>query len=461
MGTVGVEVECLRAGAAQGSHERRVDPRGPAELGQQHLLRAGDEAVRGAGPDALGGHEEAGIGGRLEEELQAPSRAVPGVVLRVVERADLGEPEYGARRAGRLGADGVPLAQCLGQGVEPSSVRNATVGAGQRGEEGVDDGAAAAMRGAGPGQAVAGGSVDEDIEGVGDEGSGVARAAARSSLRPRDRGCGRHEFLDRRGIETLHHRAPAGASRPVRARRVEGRQHAPAGGEVVGQRDHLAQVRDRGAVAGLVGGVVELGRVDDHRGHRPGAQLGLAARGRCGGGADQLGGGQRPGATAGQEQRDLGGRAGMDARERRGGHGERVRPRRAQCPAAPGGGPIPVLGPQDHPLPGRPQRVHREHRATLRPPPRRPAPALSLARESLQSGARVATKWRASRSLRSWRASRYELARESLRTGARVATNWRASRHALARELRAVDQRPSRSRSSTGTRSRYSSCRAM
>ena len=329
------------------------------------------------------------------------------------------------------------------------------------------------MRDAGPGQAVAGGSVDEDIEGVGDEGGGVARAAARSSLRPRDRGCGRHEFLDRRGIETLHHRAPAGASRPVRARRVEGRQHAPAGGEVVGQRDHLAQVRDRGAVAELVRGVVELGRVDDHRGHRPGAQLGLAARSRCGGGADQLGGGQRPGATAGQEQRDLGGRAGMDARERRGGHGERVRPRRAQCPAAPGGGPIPVLGPQDHPLPGRPQRVHREHRATLRPPRaaqhRRSlvARVVQVARESLRSGARVATKWRA---------SRYELARESLRTGARVATNWRASRyelareslrtgarvaHALARELRAVDQRPSRSRSSTGTRSRYSSCRAM
>ena len=106
-------------------------------------------------------------------------------------------------------------------------------------------------------------------------------------------------------------------------------------------------------------------------------------------------------------------------------------------PGCPAGGPIPVLGPQHHTSPGRPQRVHREHRATLRPPP--------ADRRSL-SGARVATKWRA---------SRYELTRESLRTDARVGTLWRASCGPRIRGRAARGARPARGR---GTR-RAGRCR--
>ena len=73
------------------------------------------------------------------------------------------------------------------------------------------------MRGAGAGEAVAGGGVDEDVEGVGDEGGGLRGPPLGVQLGPGGRGHRRHEFLGRRGIETLHHRAPAGAS-AVRAR---------------------------------------------------------------------------------------------------------------------------------------------------------------------------------------------------------------------------------------------------
>ena len=156
VGAVEVEVERLRAGAAQRGGERRVDPRGPAELGEQHLLRPGDQPVRGAGPDALGGDEQARVGRGLQQELQAPAGAVAGVVLAVVERADLGEPEDGPRRAGGFGAERVPVAQGLGQrvrvGCRPGSRPSGEVEGGEPGVEApVRPAGRAARRRRGPG----------------------------------------------------------------------------------------------------------------------------------------------------------------------------------------------------------------------------------------------------------------------------------------------------------------------
>jgi hypothetical protein len=81
VGALGTEVETLGAGRLQGVGERGVDAGRPAELGEQHLLRPGDEPVRAAGPDLGSGDEQARVGGRLEEELEAPVGAVAGVVV--------------------------------------------------------------------------------------------------------------------------------------------------------------------------------------------------------------------------------------------------------------------------------------------------------------------------------------------------------------------------------------------
>ena len=227
------------------------------------------------------------------------------------------------------------------------------------------------VRDAGAGEAVADGGVDEHVESVGDQRAGSARAArAGGQLGPGDGRRRRDQGLDGREVDTLHDGPPAGAG--DRPRAVEGREHVAAAGEVVGERGDGPQVGDRGAVAQLVGRVVELGGVDGDGGHRPRPQLGFAAWSRGAGRADELGGGHRATGVRRQQQRDLGGRAGVQRGQGVGGRGEGMRPGGAQGPAAPGGRPFAVLGPEQHAPPRRPQGVHHQHPATLRPPRRRP-----------------------------------------------------------------------------------------
>ena len=122
MGAAVLQVERLRAGRAQGGREIGHDAGGAPELGEQQLLRIGEEPGGAAVPDLRGGHQQARIGGGLEEELQDPVGAVAGLVVRVVggigrvvQRAHLGEPEARPPRARRARADGVPLAQRVGE----------------------------------------------------------------------------------------------------------------------------------------------------------------------------------------------------------------------------------------------------------------------------------------------------------------------------------------------------------
>ena len=376
VGALGAHVEAVGTGRLERGGERGVDAGRPAELGEQHLLGAGDEAVGAARPDLRGGDEQARVGGGLEQELQAPMGAVTRVVELFGERADLGEPEAGAGGAGRFRAHLVPGLQGLGQRGEPGTRGQAAVRGGQGGEPGVD-GARCARRGpagvrdAGAGEAVADGGVDQHVESVGDERAGIGRAArAGGQLGPGDGRRRRDEGLDGREVDTLHDGPPPGAG--DRPRAVEGRERVAAAGEIVGERGDGPQVCDRGAVAQLVRRVVEFGGVDGDGRHGPRPQLGFATWSRGAGRADELGGGHRATGVRRQQQRDLGGRAGVQRGQGVGGRGEGMRPGGAQGPAAPGGRPFTVLGPEQHAPPRRPQGVHHQHPATLRPPRRRP-----------------------------------------------------------------------------------------
>ncbi len=122
MGAAVLQIERLGPGRAQRGGEIGHHERGPAQLGEQQLLRIRDQAFGAPVPHLRGGHEQARIGRGLEEELQDPVGAVAGLVLqvvagvgRVVQRADLGEPEARPPFAGRARADLVPLAQRVGE----------------------------------------------------------------------------------------------------------------------------------------------------------------------------------------------------------------------------------------------------------------------------------------------------------------------------------------------------------
>ena len=142
---------------------------------------------------------------------------------------------------------------------------------------------------AGAGEAVADGGVDQDVERVRDERAGVGGAAsAGGQLGPGGRGHRRGQRLGRGQVDALHDGPPAGTG-AAGAGRIQRREDVAPPGEVVGEGDHGAQVRDGGAVAQLVGRVVELGGIDGDGRHRPGPQLEDAARrgARCG--AHELG----------------------------------------------------------------------------------------------------------------------------------------------------------------------------
>ena len=210
VGALGAHVEAVGTGRLERGGERGVDAGRPAELGEQHLLGAGDEAVGAARPDLRGGDEQARVGGGLEQELQAPMGAVTRVVELLGERADLGEPEAGAGGAGRFRAHLVPGLQGLGQRGEPGTRGQAAVRGGQGGEPGVD-GARCARRGpagvrdAGAGEAVADGGVDQHVESVGDERAGIGRGRpCRWAARP-----GRRAASPRRGPRRPRGRHPA------------------------------------------------------------------------------------------------------------------------------------------------------------------------------------------------------------------------------------------------------------
>ena len=330
------------------------------------------KAVRRTGPHLRRGDEQAGVAAGLQEELQPPARAVTGVVLFLGQGPDLGEPETRAGGAGRLGADGVPRRHGLGQRAERRAGGQPVVGGGERGQPGVDGALPTAVRDTGAGEPIADGPVDQDVQRVRDERGRVGgEVRGAGGLGPGDRRHRGDERLDRGLVDALHDGPPAGA-RPGGGP-LQGRQHVAAAGEVVRERDDGPHVRDGRAVAQLLRRVVELRRVHGDGGHGPRPQLGCPAGRGTGCGADEPGGRQRAAGVGREQERDLGGCAGVQGRQRGGGHGERVRAGGAQGPAAPGGGPLPVFGPQQHAPPRRPQGVHHEHPATLRPPPDTPA----------------------------------------------------------------------------------------
>ena len=122
------------------------------------------------------------------------------------------------------------------------------------------------------------------------------RVARHELLGPPDRRQRIDQPLDDHGVQPADDRPPA---RVGCARLADQRgQHAATGREIIGQLGDGAQVRDRGAVARLLGGIGQLGHVDRQRGHRPGPQHRLAARGAPAAGAHQLGRGERPAGTA-------------------------------------------------------------------------------------------------------------------------------------------------------------------
>ena len=297
MGAAVLQVERLRAGRAQGGREIGHDAGGAPELGEQQLLRIGEEAGGAAVPDLRGGHEQARIGGGLEEELQDPVGAVAGLVIRVVggigrvvQRAHLGEPEARPPRARRARADGIPLAQRFGELGQLALARlDPRVGRGERAQPRRDRGAAPRPTRRRHGDARAGQPIAH--RGVGEHGErivherlriGAALVARRGLLGPPDRRQRLDQRLDGHGVEPAHDRPPAGVRR-ARLAHQRG-QHAAAGGEIIGQLDERAQVRHRSAVAGLLGGIGELGRVDGQRGHRPGPQHGGGRGARRAGG---------------------------------------------------------------------------------------------------------------------------------------------------------------------------------
>ena len=357
--------------------------------------------------------------------------------LLVVERADLGEPEDGAGRAGRLGADRVPGRA----GPRPGGRAGCRRAARPSGEVSAASQASTTPvrpRGrcadAGAGEAVADGGVDEDVEGVGDEGGGTARAAAPAGSSARATGgVAADERLDAPRRRDPARRAASGRAAAGSARSRVG-QHAPAGGEVVGQRGDRPQVRDRGAVAQLVGGVVEFGRVDG-RPRAPPTAAARARRAESGRGRSGRARGRAPARRRGrQQQRDLGGRAGMDARRgRRAGTANGCGRAERSARLRPVAGRSPSSAHSITPRPG-------DHSActTNTPPPYvRPA-----RRPGTGPVGRVGR-----------RESPPESARQSLRTGARVARTYSRRRYelapsctrALARESRRTDARSARS----------------
>ena len=149
VGAVGLEVEVGGPGLAQRRGERRKHQGRPAQLGEQQLLRVGDQPLRAARPDLCGRHQQARVGAALEQELQHPAGAVAGLVeqvvagvARVVQRADLRQPEARPRLPGRAGAERVPLGDGVGErrqlgGRDPLVAADAAVGRDERREPGL------------------------------------------------------------------------------------------------------------------------------------------------------------------------------------------------------------------------------------------------------------------------------------------------------------------------------------
>ena len=168
---------------------------------------------------------------------------------------------------------------------------------------------------AGAGQPIAHRGVGEHGERVVDEHLriGPALVARRGLLGPPYRRQRLDQRVDGHGVEPAHDRPPAGVRRAGLAHQRG--QHPAAGGEIIGQLGERAQVRHRGAVAGLLGGIGQLGRVDGQRGHRPRA----AARGRPGArraGRVRTSSGEATGppGARGQQQRERDGLAGVQRR---------------------------------------------------------------------------------------------------------------------------------------------------
>ncbi len=303
---VDVQVERRRAGPAQRRDQRRQHLRRPPQLGQQQLLRAVDQPLRGAGPHVVGVELQARVLGGAQRELQLPAGAVAGLVLRVririrrvVQRAHLGEPEHRARRAGWLGADLVPPGQRVGQLAGRLGVPgDRSVLAGQRGQPrlGVRRGRAGApgrdqlQRFGGVREPLPDGRVGEHGQRGVDE---LARVVSRdvpgpALLGPPDRRQRLHQRRAGHLVEPLHDRTPPGPG--LRPGHVERRQHPPACDQLVGQAQHRRQVPHGVPVPHVRRRVEQLRRVHDHGRHAPRGERRRRPRAHLTGRADQAGG---------------------------------------------------------------------------------------------------------------------------------------------------------------------------
>ena len=375
-----LQVERLRTGRTKGGCEVGHHAGGPPQLGEQQLLRIGQQPRGAAVPDLPCRHEQAQIGGGLEEELQDPVGAVAGLIVLivagiggVVQGAHLGQPEARPPCARRARADGIPLVEGVGELGQLALARlDPRVRCGERTQPRRDRGAATGPprrreRDARAGQPVAHRRVGEHRERIVHERLwiGTALVAGRGLLGPPDRRQRLDERLDRHGIQPTDDRPPP---RVGRARLADQRgQDAAAGGEIISELGEGAQVRHRGAVAGLFGGIGQLGDIDGQCGHRPRPQHRLGTRRPVRPRAHQLRRRDRAAGTRREQQRERGGLAGVQRRERRWIGRERVRPGRAQRARPRRGGAISVFGPQQHAAPRRPEGVNGEHGLRLRP----------------------------------------------------------------------------------------------
>lgn len=215
MGPLDVQFELLRGGGAQRLVQLRPEPPGPAQLGQQGLLRVVPPACERRQPlrrppDVTGGDMQARFVGGLETELDPPPSTLTddcrrvgrhhgqGVDDLVVGRLD--QPETGPDRAAdRVALPGVQLGTEGGQrggfGGEPA------LRAGQRRQPaGRRPVTSAAPDQVCVGQHPSGGGIGEQVQHVGDQHTGPGDTGTGPTLRRLGTGTGRHHgSLDHTG----------------------------------------------------------------------------------------------------------------------------------------------------------------------------------------------------------------------------------------------------------------------
>ncbi len=377
---VGVQVQLGRARGTQTARELGVDLAGPAELGQQQLLRAIQPAPQTPvlAPRLLGRHQQARILGGLQQELQPPARA--GIRRR--RFLDLSrrlgqrfrQPERRPSGPDPAGADVRPRPQRLGQRVEVAGVGvEPPVRDRQRGEPRFGGRRALRPPATSRRQQIASRRGQHGTRGR------VHQLAQRqrgqlvrilvtllARLGPAHRRHRGGQGVHRDDVRPPQHWTPVrhGAV-PVTAQR---RQHSPTPGELTGEGGQVAEEGEGRAVPHVRHRLLEHGqggrRVHAHHWHRPGQQdrIRLPRAARCD--PDQLRRVQRCHPQRRQQQRCRAGLAGMNPREHAGGRGERMRPRRTQRLAGALHRAVGVLRPEAQTVRGGPEAMQDQHSRT-------------------------------------------------------------------------------------------------